>query len=126
MVIEVSHEPRRNVIIHEMSIYDTPEQLVRANTIGAPPNALIIFKWVNGVLFNFTALPLGGDHVISQEIIDGKLHWDHASFTLMPEYQERLIFDGIQAQVLVVNVTPNETFRAIGDFLQQELQRNRD
>ena len=118
MVIQVSHDPRKEVIIHEMSIYDTPEQLVRSNALGAPPNAVIVFKWVDGVLFNFSAFPLGGDPVITQEIINGKLHWDHVSFALMPEYQERLHFDGIQAQILVVNVTPNETFRAIGPFLR--------
>ena len=122
MVIEVSHDPRKKVIIHEMSIYDAPEQLIRSNALGAPPNAVIFFKWVNGVLFNFTPLPLGGDPVITQETIDGKLHWDHVSFTLMPEYQERLQFDGIQAQILVVDVTPNETFRAIGVFLRDAFE----
>jgi len=121
MAIKVSHVPRKEVIIHEISIYDTPEQLIRSNTIGAPPNAVLVLKWINGVLFTFTAFPLGGDSTISKETIEGRLHWDHVSFTSMPDYQERLEFVGVTTQIHVVDVSSNETFIAIGEFLRNTL-----
>jgi len=122
LAITVRHEPRKEVIIHEISIYETPEQLVHSIAIGAPPTAVIVFKWVNGVLFNFSAFPLGGDSTISKEIVEGRLHWDHVSFASMPEFQEEPHFDNINARVFVVDVSTNETFQAIGEFLRNRLE----
>ena len=122
MTILVKHEPRKYVIIHEMSIYETPEAMAKAMTAGMPMGALPpLFRWVNGVVLTFTALPVGGDSIIAREVIAGKLHWDHVAFASMPEYQPKITLSDRPVSIDVMDVSPNETFRAIGSFLQNKI-----
>lgn len=119
MAIKVTHEPRKEVIIHEMAIHDTPEQLIKTIATGAPPGAILVLKWTSGVLISFTAFPLGGDSTVSKELIEGRLHWDYVACAPLPKFTERLSINNLD--VRIADVSSNETFQAIGSFLKNAI-----
>lgn len=121
MVIQVKHEPRKLIIIHELASYDTAQEMAEAWTaglpLGSPPPQ---FRWVNGVAFISLALPAIGD-VVTGEIVEGRLHLDHVSFAPMPEYQEEVTLEENNIAIPVIDVSKNESFVAVGNFLSQKL-----
>jgi hypothetical protein len=117
MSIKVRYEPRKEVIIHEYSKYDSSEEFINNSVMGAPPGAVVTaLKWVDGVLISFSALPI--NEVTSKEIIEGRLHWDHVSFAPMPEYKEQVVTpNGIT--VIIRDVSNNPVFKRIAEFIKE-------
>jgi hypothetical protein len=121
--IKVKYEPRKEVIIHEYTKYDSSEDFINTSVVGAPPGTVVTaFRWVDGVLLTFNAMP--ANEITSKELIEGRLHWDHVSFAPMPEYREQIVTtNGIT--VVIRNVSNNPVFDIIakfikGEFLKQE------
>jgi hypothetical protein len=118
---EVSYEPRKKVIIHEYSRYDSVEALVRCGFAGAPPGSSIIVRWVDGIVFSHNTYPMTDS--ITAELIEGILHWDHVSFAPMEKYQASLSFANLPITVTVVDVSVNPVFRDIAKFIRKELMK---
>jgi len=118
----VRYEPRKEVIIHEYTKYNSPEDFISNFVKGLPTGSVLTaLKWVNGVLLSFNALPTNA--VTTKELIEGRLHWDHVSFAPMPEYQDQIITEkGVT--VVIRNVGNNPIFLAIAEFIKEKfLQR---
>jgi len=119
MKIDVRYEPRKEVIIHEYTKYNSHEELVELSAKGLPPGTIqTALKWVGGVLLAFNAMPV--NTITTQELIEGRLHWDHVSFAPMPEYQQQIITDN-GVTVIINDVSGNQVFREIGKFLKRRL-----
>lgn len=118
---EVSYEPRKKVIIHEYSRYDTIESLIRNGFAGAPPGAEVVVRWVDGIVFSHLTYPMTDS--ITKELIEGRLHWDHVSFAPMEEYQESVSFVNLPITVKIVDVSPNPVFCDIAKFIKEKLMK---
>jgi len=117
MKTEVRYEPRKEVIIHEYTPYDSAEDLINASATSIPPGSFLTVRWVNGVLLSFSALPI--NEVTTKELIEGRLHWDHVSFAPMPEYRDQIIA-GAGVTFRIRDVSNNQVFAAIADFIKKE------
>jgi hypothetical protein len=118
MKIEVRYEPRKEVIIHEYTKYDSYQELIDASTRGLPAGSVLsALNWVGGVLLAFNAMQI--NPVTTQELIEGRLHWDHVSFASMPEYQQQIITTA-GVTVVIGNVNGNPVFAEIAKFLRKE------
>jgi len=117
MKTEVRYEPRKEVIIHEYTPYDSAEDLINASATSIPPGSFLTVRWVNGVLLSFSALPI--NEVTTKELIEGRLHWDHVSFAPMPEYRDQIIA-GAGVTFRIRDVSNNPVFAAIADFIKKE------
>jgi hypothetical protein len=118
MKIEVRYEPRKEIIIHEYTKYDSYQELIDASVKGLPAGSVLTaLRWVGGVLLAFSAMPI--NTVTTQELIEGRLHWDHVSFASMPEYQEQVITNA-GVTVVMGNVSGNSVFAEIAKFLRKE------
>jgi len=114
----VRYEPRKEVIIHEYTSYDSAEDLINTSAMGVPPGSfLTMLRWVNGVLLSFSALPI--NEVTAKELIEGRLHWDHVSFAPMPEYKDKIIA-GTGVTFHIRNVSNNPVFATIAEFIKEE------
>lgn len=115
---KVRYEPRKEVIIHEYTRYNSSEDFINASVKGAPPGAVVTaLRWADGVLLSFSALPI--NEATTKELIEGKLHWDHVSFAPMSEYQDQIVTtNGIT--VVIRDVSNNSVFDAIAKFIKQE------
>jgi len=116
-MINVKHEPRKEVILHEMSKFTVAQELIDFVTKGIRGQSSPM-QWVNGVLFVFNTMPTTDE--INKEIIQGKLHWDYVAFAPLEEYVENMNNSSSQATVPIQNVSNNETFQAIGQFLSSQ------
>lgn len=115
MKIEVRYEPRKEVIIHEYTKYNSDQDLIEASAKGLPAGSVLTaLRWVGGVLLAFSAMPI--NQVTTQELIEGRLHWDHVSFASMLEYQEQIITKA-GVTVVIGNVSGNQVFAEIAKFL---------
>jgi hypothetical protein len=120
--MKVSYQPREQVIIHEYSRYNTVEDLVRGTFAGVPPGANVgPIKWTNGIVFNHISYPM--TDVIVQELLQGRLHWDHVSFAPMDLYQPLLAIPDLRLNITIADVSPNPVFRAIAEFIKETLMR---
>jgi hypothetical protein len=122
MVIRVRHEPRKEVVIHEMSQYGSAEQMAKSMVIGMQPGMLTpILRWVNGVVLEFTAIQINTERVANDRL-KGILHWDYVSFAPMPEYKPTIkLSNGVVLEI--ADVSTNETFVAIGKFLRSKITK---
>ena len=75
-------------------------------------------QWINGVLFVFNTMPLTDE--INKELIAGTLHWNYVAFAPLEEYHESVSNTSNQTTVPIQNVSHNETFQAIGQFLKNQ------
>jgi len=114
----VKYIPRKEVIIHEYTKYNSSDDFINALTKGAPAGSIVnVLKWVDGVLLSFRPLPM--NEVIIKALIAGTLYWDHVSFAPMPEYQDQIITQN-GVTVVINNVSGNPVFVAIAEFIKKE------
>ena len=122
MTIQVKHQPRKQVIIHEMAIYDSAPQFIDFLTVGLPQGTVSQpLRWINGVLFTFNPLGTNTDF-LSRERVKGILHWDHVSFAPMKKYTPQMISQNNIA-IDIIDVSKNETFHPISKFLLKKLKK---
>lgn len=118
---KIKYEPRKEIIIHEYTKYDSPEDLINASAKGAPPGSVVsVHRWVDAVLLSFTGLPK--TDVTIQEILDGRVHWDHVNFAIMPEYKEQFMTES-GVTVIIGNVSENASFKAVAEFIKEQLEK---
>ena len=119
---EVIYQPRKQVIIHEYSRYDTVEDLIRGAFSGVPPGATAgPLRWVDGIVLMYNTYPM--TDAIVKELIEGRVHWDHVSFAPMEEYKPTVHVEDLQITVRIINVSINPTFRAIAKFIKENLMQ---
>ena len=119
---EVVYEPRKRVIIHEYSYYDSVEDLIIGAFGNAPPGSNIgPLKWVDGIVLTHSALPMTDS--VTKEILEGKLHWNHVSFAPMEEYVSNLHLSDSRITVNIINVSANLIFTNIATFLKENLMK---
>jgi len=114
----VKYEPRKEVIIHETSTFETAQEFVEFLTQGLRGNFPPV-HWVDGILLTFSALPY--TDTVSKEIIQGRLHWDHLSFAPLPEYQSTITTSDNAASLTILNVSSNDTFRSVAKYIHEKL-----
>jgi len=120
---EVIYAPRKQVIIHEYSRYDSIENLISGTYGGAPPGATVgPIKWVDGVALVHSAYPMTTESVV-KELLEGRLHWDHVSFAPMEEYKRNLHLEDSNITAQFINVSVNPVFRDIAKFIRENLMR---
>ena len=117
---EVEYQPRKKVIIHEYSRYNNVDELIR-NAFGNAPSGSSLgpIKWVDGVVMINSSYPLRD--TIIQELLEGRLHWDHVSFAPMEKYENTIHIQDLRLTVSITNVTSNPIFRLISKFIKETL-----
>jgi len=113
---KVRYEPRKEIIIHEYTKYDSPEELIDSLVRGAPAGSIAALRWADGVLLSFNALP--NDPITTKEILEGRVHWNHANFSLMPQYKEQIITKS-GVTIVIGDVSKNSSFQAVAEFIKE-------
>jgi len=114
----VKYIPRKEVIIHEYTKYDSSEEFINAVTKGAPAGTVFTaLRWDDGVLLSFRPLPM--ERIVIEALLAGTLYWDHVSFAPMPDFQDQ-IYTQNGVTVIINNVSGNSVFKAIAEFIKKE------
>jgi hypothetical protein len=122
---EVEYEPRKRVIIHEYSQHKSPEDLVRYEFRGASQGANVgTLQWVAGILMRFIPMPLGSESAM-RELLKGNLHWNYVSFAPMEKFQAEVYVEDMKVTCIVLDVSANPVFQAIGQFIRKRWSARR-
>jgi len=117
---EVTYEPRKQVIIHEYSRYDSIEALIQGAYANAPPGANVgPIRWAKGIALIHNAYPM--TDTVVKELMEGRLHWDHVSFAPMDEYRPNIHLDESRITATIIDVSVNPVFCVIADFIKEKL-----
>ena len=111
----VRYEPRKEIIIHEYTKYNTSEEFIENLVLGAPAGSIANLRWADGLLFAFKTFP--SDPLTTKDLFEGKVHWNHVSFALMPKYKEQVITKS-GVTVVIGNVSKNPSFQAVAEFIK--------
>ncbi|GEM_PF-6681368 len=120
MKLEIKLNPPQEVIIHEISVFKSADEMARVYTAGMSCFH-DQFKWVNGVVMMYSAVDPSFNSVFAKEMIDGKVHWQWVSVAPMPKYSERIKVENFLT-VSVKDVTYSKKFVEIGRFLYDWVQ----
>jgi len=117
---EVEYQPRKKVIIHEYTKYDSVEQLVRNAFANVPPGANVgPLKWINGIVLVHSNYP--HTDAIVKELIEGRLHWNHVSIAPLDDYQSSIHLPDTRITAPIINVSYNEVFQSIAEYIIENL-----
>jgi hypothetical protein len=116
----VRYEPRKEIIIHEYTKYDSPDEFIESLVLGIPAGSIAQLRWVDGVLLSFNAFP--SDSVTTKENLEGRIHWNHVNFALLPEYKEKIITKS-GVTVIIGNVSKNPSFQAVAEFIKENFYK---
>lgn len=123
-MIEVSYEPRTKLIIHEYLAYEDLDDFVKLRALGVPSGGLgQPLRWAEGVVMAFKAM--ANNETVTKELLEGKLHWDHVSFALMPKYQREIVVKEVNVRVPVINVSSHPIFKAAAAWLKERFEREK-
>jgi len=123
-MVQVVYSPWKLVVIHEYSRYDSVQDLIRGAFAGIPRGSNVAIRWVDGVdgiALVQNALPM--TDTLTKELIEGRLYWDHVSFAPMESYSPQVYLPDMRVTATIVDVSTNDVFRAIAQFLKRELFR---
>jgi hypothetical protein len=114
----VRYEPRKEIIIHEYTHYDSENELVNSLVQGLSAGSTATLRWAEGVIFSFNAFP--ADPLIIKENLEGRIHWNHVSFAPMPQYRQQIITPS-GVTVFIRDVSTNPSFQAAAEFIIKNL-----
>ena len=117
----VRYEPRKEIIIHEYTKYDSEQEFIDSMVRGIPAGSTTTLRWADGVLLSFSAFP--PDSVTTKENLEGRIHWNHVNFALMPEYKEQVITKS-GVTVFIGDVTKNSSFQAVAEFIKNNFYKS--
>jgi hypothetical protein len=120
-MIKAIYEPRKRIVIHEYSQYDSVEAFVRSAFAGAPPGFVGTVQWIEGIAFTFSAMPQTDS--VAKELMKGTRHWDHVSFASMPQYVPRLSFTNPDITCIVTDVSVNKVFKPVALLIKRKLMQ---
>ena len=112
---KVSYEPRKEIIIHEYTRYDSEDELINSLAQGLSAGSTATLRWAEGVIFSFNAFP--ADPLIIKENLEGRIHWNHVSFAPMTQYRQQIITPS-GVTVFIRDVSANPSFQAAAEFIR--------
>jgi len=122
----VKHIPPQEIIIHDISVFRTAEDMGRAYTFGRD-FCCDKFIWANGVVMNYHKLGSAFSDTYVRELMDGKIHFEWVAVAPMKKYSERIKVEKF-VSVHVKDTSYNKKFVELGrylyDYAQTKIKEN--
>ena len=119
-MVKVTFKPWEEVVIHESLHYSLPD-LIKLQSLGVQPGGLARpLRWAEGIVFNASGMPATDE--IVREQLEGKVHWNLIQWATMPEYQDVIPIEDINAKIPVINASMNSIICAVAKELKKQLK----
>ncbi len=120
--MNTKYSPLNETIIHEISVFRSALEMAKTYTAGMS-HSHEQFKWVGGVVLNYSWINPAQSDIFSKEFLKGKTHWEWVSVALMPKYYNSIKISE-NLSVPVKDVSYNSRFVEIGRLLYEKIQEN--
>ena len=115
MYLEISIEPWKKLVIHEVIEYSFEDWMTQiAFSSKTAGGAIPTINWANGIVFQSFNFP--DTNTIVEEKLKGVLHWSSVMYAIKEKYEKQLIKDN--ATINLIDVSVNEIFRELADKLK--------
>jgi hypothetical protein len=118
VLIKISYEPFKEVVIKEYVRFDKIEDLIYIFAQLRAGGAPVSLSWANGIVFIHSAIVPETDEVM-EDFLNGKVYWANVSFAEMPDYKS-IIETKEKLQVPIVNLSSSETIRQVAEWLKSQ------
>lgn len=115
-MVEIIHQPFKQLIIMDYTIYSKPEALASTLSLAISAGQPAALYWCEGVAFYPALLPPETEG-LANEYLKGRIYATLVAFAIMPTFQQTIKVGGIE--VPVIDMTPNSTMREIARWLKQ-------
>jgi len=120
-LVKVTFQPSEELIIHESINHSLPD-LIKLCSVGLQPGGLGgPLNWAEGVVFRFSRA-LATDEVF-RELLKGKVHWIDLEWALMPQYEQVIPIEEINAKIPVIDVSTTAILCDVAKALKEQAQQ---
>ena len=120
IMVKITYDPWKEIIIHEVFQYDLPE-LVNLQGLGVPSGQLgSPIYWSNGVAYVHLNMP--NTEEVLKEYLQGRIHWRNLFFAFMPKYQNVILIPEGNVRIPIINVSKNEKYSDVAEWLKQNFK----
>ena len=121
LMVKISYQPIKDIIIHEIVQYKPEEYLtlvIQSTLAAGGAGTTPTLNWANGIIFSHVGYPDNED--IIKERLAGVLHYAAVNFAVYPEYKPQVtIRIGEQSySVKLQRVDSNPIFVELADYLK--------
>ncbi len=118
-MVEIIYRPIQQLIILECMKYKSLSELLQSLVL-APGQPAVLF-WAEDVLFLPTPLSPSMEF-FAEELTKGRVYWMSVSFTLMPEYRDKVLVEK-GPEVSIINVSSSPTLREVAKWLKENYDK---
>ncbi len=114
--MEISIEPWKRLVIHELIEYEFEDWIKQiAFSSRSSGGAIPTMQWAKGVVFSPANFPT--TNAVMEEQLKGTLHWSSVSFAIKERFEKQIVRDN--ATINLVDVSVNEIFRELAEELKR-------
>ena len=120
-MVKVTFQPSEELIIHESINHSLPD-LIKLCSVGVQPGGLAgPLNWAEGVVFRFSRARATDE--VFRELLQGKIHWTVLEWALMPQYEQVILIEEINAKMPVINVSTTTILCDVAKALKEQAQQ---
>ena len=114
--MEISVEPWKKLVIHEIIEYDFEDWVKQiAFSTRSSGGGIPTMQWANGVVFSPSNFPTTNSTI--EEQLKGILHWSSVSFAIKEKFEHQIVKEN--ATINLVDVSVNEIFQELAYNLKE-------
>jgi hypothetical protein len=115
--MEISIEPWKKLVIHEIIEYDFGDWVKQiAFSTRSSGGGIPTMQWTNGIVFSPSNFPTTNATI--EEQLKGILHWSSVSFAIKEKFEHQIVSEN--ATINLVNVSVNEIFKELAQNLKAQ------
>lgn len=120
-MVEIVHQPVKEIVIMEHVAYPTPEKLALNLAVIIRAGQAAVLHWADGVAFIHLPIPPATETIMKQ-YLEGRIYWSSAAYAPMPNFRQIVKVDSME--IPVIDVTPNHSLRQVAQWLKERLPPN--
>ncbi|MEM2905174.1 MAG: hypothetical protein QW587_05495 [Candidatus Bathyarchaeia archaeon] len=117
-MVEIVHQPIKEIVIMEHVAYPTPEKLALNLAVAIRAGQPAVLHWADGVAFIHMPVPPSTE-LIMKHYLEGRVYWSSAAYAPMPTYRQIVKVDSME--IPVIDVTPNPSLLQVARWLKEQL-----
>jgi hypothetical protein len=121
--VKIKYEPVEEIIVKEYVRFKDLQNLLyifaQLRASGSP----VSLSWAKGVIFTHVVLPPSTDQLM-EDYLKGRLYIMNASFALMSEYKEVVLYESPQREQITIPVLNSSDNKALCELAEWRLIRS--
>ena len=118
-MVKITIKPWEEIIIHE-NIQHKLDDFIKICSVGVQSGGLAQpLLWAEGIVFRSSPMPQ--TNAVSKEMLENKVHWSSVEWAVMPNYQQVIMINEINARIPVINVSATTILRDVAKTLKDSL-----